>query len=193
MNTGLFGLVSQQFYAYWTVGGYSCFTCLLPTMTVSVGFKDSFRLRWAPLSCIILPLTPLHRLFVVVQFVFVAFQCLMFVLLIPLSWHQVWSVDPFRLSACGVWRWRYCEFFFLLPSSSWRCNAHQSCSVVFPVQTIGTCLLYVIHTSSIVADTHSSAAIANVAWEAPTNSICQLFIKLMANIFLACRSVYILV
>ena len=59
----------------------------------AVGFEDPLRLRWALPSCIIQPLIHLHRLFVVAQFVFVAFQGLMFVLT-PISWGQVYSVDP---------------------------------------------------------------------------------------------------
>ena len=105
MNVGLFGLVSQQFYAYWILGVWNCFTSLLPTMTVLVGFKDPLRLRWALPSCIIQPLTPLHRLFVVAQFVLVAFQSLLFVLtpylgvkctqftrVVISRWHMAWKV-----------------------------------------------------------------------------------------------------
>lgn len=62
-------------------------------MTVLVGFKDTLRLRWALLSCIIQPLTLLPRLFVVAQFVFVGFQCVMFVLT-PVSWRQAYAVNP---------------------------------------------------------------------------------------------------
>jgi len=62
-------------------------------MTVSVGFKDPLRVRWALPSCIIQPLTLPHRLFVVAQFVFVAFQSLLFVLT-PISWREVYSVHP---------------------------------------------------------------------------------------------------
>jgi len=62
-------------------------------MAVSVGFKDTLRLRWALPSCIIQPLTFLHRLFVVAQFVLVAFQSLLFVLT-PISWREVYSVHP---------------------------------------------------------------------------------------------------
>ena len=61
-------------------------------MTVSVGFEDLLRLRWALLSSIIQPLTHPHRLFIVTQFALVAFQCLMFVPT-SVSRRRVYSVD----------------------------------------------------------------------------------------------------
>ena len=132
-------------------------------MTVSVGFKDPLRVRWALPSCIIQPLTLPHRLFVVVQFVFVTFQGLPFVLT-PISWREVYSVQP-----CG---YQYVAYgvgdivsFSLLPSSSWRCDAHRSCSAVFPptIAMTGIRPFYALYTFSTVADTHSSAAVANDA------------------------------
>ena len=71
-------------------------------MAVLVGFKDPLRLRWALLPCIIQPLTLLPRLFVVAQFVFLAFQCLMFVLYLGVKCIQ--SVDPrgYQHVASGV-------------------------------------------------------------------------------------------
>jgi len=130
-------------------------------MTVSVGFEDPSRLRWALPSCIIQPLIHPHRLFVVAQFVFVAFQSLMFVLT-PISWSQAYSVDP-----CGYQHVAYGVadiVSFLLPSSSWRCHVHRSCSVVFPTPpTTGIRPFRVVYMFSIVTDTHSSAAATKAA------------------------------
>ena len=160
---------------------------------VSVGFKDTLRFRWALLCCIIQPLTLLHRLFVVAQFVFVAFQCLMFVLLTPLSCHRVWSVDPDGLSACGAWRGTHCEFSSFFPAhvGDIMLIGLVALPVYSPLRQLAPVrsMLYIRLQASL---THIQASPpSNPPWEVPVNSICQLFIILMANTFLAFRSVYI--
>ncbi|KAH9978318.1 hypothetical protein BJV74DRAFT_859920 [Russula compacta] len=92
LNVYLFGLVSQQFYAYWVIG-----------------FKDPIRLR----------------LFIIVQFIIVALQSGL------------------------VWRLAYNTF------------------VVYRNLPLGSPLL--------------------MPWEGPINSLCQLFIILTTNVYLASR------
>ena len=109
-----------------------------------------------------------------------------------LSRHRVWSVDPYGLSACGAWPWKYCEI------SSFRIQVGDAMLIALvalysPLKRLAPVrsMLYIRLQASL---THIQApASPNPLWEASTNSICQLFIILMANIFLARRSVYILV
>ena len=78
MNVCLFGLVSEQFYAYWVIGMWSCcfftisddrFRRLQGLNTLEVGryFPELFSYSY------------FRRLFVIAQFVAVAFQSLMYV------------------------------------------------------------------------------------------------------------------
>ena len=88
-------------------------------MTVLVGLKDplALRLRRALLSCIIQPLTLLHRLFVVAHFVFVAFQSSMFVLYLGVRLKCIQLVDlrGYQHVASGVG-----DVVSLLPSPQFK-------------------------------------------------------------------------
>ena len=73
----------------------------------------------------------------------------MFVL-IPMSWRQVYSVDPcdYQHVATGVG-----GAVSLLPGSSWRCHDHRSCSVVYPTPlTTGIRPFYVVYTIYVLND-----------------------------------------
>ena len=93
VNVCLFGLVSQQFYAYWIIGMWSFFY-FFTSNDGSVGRLQRHITFEVCTTILYFPaLTFLHRLFVVAQFVFVAFQSLLFVLT-PISWREVYSVHP---------------------------------------------------------------------------------------------------
>jgi membrane-associated HD superfamily phosphohydrolase len=80
----LVGLVSQQFFTYWASGTLSCSFCVLMMLTMSLGFKDPRRLKYAAQDRAVLPLTLfitgsllLHNLFLLHPKVYCTFSFLL--------------------------------------------------------------------------------------------------------------------
>ena len=168
---------------------YSYFTSSLPTMTLSVGFKDSLRVRWVLRSCVIQLLSLLHRLFVVAQFVLVAFQCLMFVVT-PISWGHVYSVDPrgYQHVATGVG-----NVVGFLPSPQVQlampCSSVLQHNIPFSRTDWYPFVPFCIQSFQLSLTRIQGPPSPKLVWAGPINAICQLVIILMANTFLAFRSV----
>ena len=60
----------------------SCCFCPQAMLTMSLGFKDPLRLKYATQDRAVFALTFYHRFFVIMQFVLVTFQSIMYVLVL---------------------------------------------------------------------------------------------------------------
>jgi hypothetical protein len=179
VNAYFFGLVSQQFYRYWVCRTFIVGSAFWKRLTTSAGFKDGLFLKWASSSRHPLMYLATHT----VSEPLLSFNTLLLLSKAYCEFPGVclpcfWSTE--MDTGCGISPTNYCK---LLCSRSRYHHVKE-----FPV----FCSPFFLHRNTNVGSVWYAHLVAHSSsladlWEGPVNSICQLIIILLANIFLALR------